>query len=98
MNGNAESSESASTSSLGSNHSSHNKAPGAQLHHQKSIQNHLNHTTNNSNLLNSIQTSLNNTTNSFNDFKPDLAKQVDIYVPFTIFLCNLFLDKFHIIY
>lgn len=31
QNGSAESSESASTSSIGSNHSSHNKAPGSQL-------------------------------------------------------------------
>ncbi|XP_058813363.1 RING finger protein unkempt homolog isoform X2 [Topomyia yanbarensis] len=36
QNGSAESSESASTSSLGSNHSSHNKAPGSQLQQKHS--------------------------------------------------------------
>lgn len=35
QNGNGESSESASTSSLGSTNSGHNKAPGAQLQQQK---------------------------------------------------------------
>uniref|UniRef100_A0A336MNH7 CSON003362 protein n=1 Tax=Culicoides sonorensis TaxID=179676 RepID=A0A336MNH7_CULSO len=91
LNGNAESSESASTSSLGSNHSSHNRAPGAQLHQQKvstmqqfsQQSNHLsNHgaNTNNSNLINSIQHSANsfsNSMSSFNDFnKADIAKQL----------------------
>ncbi|XP_063703303.1 RING finger protein unkempt isoform X2 [Culicoides brevitarsis] len=79
LNGNAESSESASTSSIGSNHSSHNKAPGAQLHHHKigslSQQFQNNHLTNhtNSNLINNMYS--NNT--SFNDFtKADVTKQL----------------------
>uniref|UniRef100_U5ER14 Putative ring finger protein unkempt log isoform 1 n=1 Tax=Corethrella appendiculata TaxID=1370023 RepID=U5ER14_9DIPT len=60
QNGSAESSESASTSSLGSNNSSHNKAPGSQLQQKNS--NSLSSTSNQSNIQSTTIT--NNTTNS----------------------------------
>ncbi|XP_058442918.1 putative E3 ubiquitin-protein ligase UNKL isoform X3 [Malaya genurostris] len=91
QNGSAESSESASTSSLGSNHSSHNKAPGSQLQQKHSnnligvancngsTHNHVN------NGIGSLQSTLFNNggtaassllSNNFPEFTPELRAQL----------------------
>lgn len=87
QNGSAESSESASTSSIGSNNSSHNRAPGSQLHHPKSvnsltISNTLNSTMNGS-TISSLQSTINSNSNNsnllsnpFQEFSPEVSKQV----------------------
>ncbi|XP_037027179.1 RING finger protein unkempt isoform X4 [Bradysia coprophila] len=72
LNGSGESCESASTSSVGSNHS-HSKAPGAQLQQKHNIyQNNLNGNCNQS----SANGQLSNAMNPFPDFNPDLTKQL----------------------
>lgn len=72
MNGSGESCESASTSSVGSNHS-HSKAPGAQLQQKHNLyQNNLNGNCNQS----SANGQISNAMNPFPDFNPDLTKQV----------------------
>lgn len=90
QNGSAESSESASTSSIGSNNSSHNRAPGSQLHHPKSannslaISNTLNSTMNGS-TISSLQSTINSNSNNsnmlsnpFQEFSPEVSKQVTV--------------------
>jgi E3 ubiquitin-protein ligase UNKL len=87
QNGSAESSESASTSSIGSNNSAHNRAPGAQLHHPKSINNSLmlSNTMNslNGSTISSLQSTINSNSNNsnmlsnaFQEFSPEVSKQV----------------------
>jgi len=86
QNGSAESSESASTSSIGSNNSSHNKAPGAQLHHHKTINalsNNLNLNANVNGSISSLQSTINSNSNNsnlmhnpFQEFSPEVSKQV----------------------
>lgn len=100
QNGSAESSESASTSSIGSNNSSHNKAPGSELH-QKSINsslalsNTLNSTVNGS-TINSLQSTINSNSNMlsnpFQEFSPEVSKQVCHHLPieFHYSLCAKF--------
>lgn len=89
QNGSAESSESASTSSIGSNNSSHNRAPGAHLHHKG-----LNHSmlssnnmssTMNGSTISSLQSTINSNTNNsnmlsnpFQEFSPEVSKQVGL--------------------
>ncbi|KAG5674006.1 hypothetical protein PVAND_003999 [Polypedilum vanderplanki] len=87
QNGSAESSESASTSSIGSNNSSHNKAPGSQLH-SKSINNSLalSNTLNsniNGSTISSLQSTINSNSNNsnllsnpFQEFSPEVSKQI----------------------
>ncbi|CAO1425624.1 unnamed protein product [Diamesa serratosioi] len=76
QNGNAESSESASTSSIGSNNSSHNKAPGAQLHQHKNMNNTISNSIN-SNGINSLQSTINNNSNSLlNPYGYDLDNSI----------------------
>ncbi|CRL05851.1 CLUMA_CG019047, isoform A [Clunio marinus] len=88
QNGSAESSESASTSSIGSNNSSHNRAPGAQLHHQKSVNSSLAlsntvNSTMNGSTISSLQSTINNNSNNsnllsnpFQEFSPEVSKQI----------------------
>lgn len=89
QNGSAESSESASTSSIGSNNSSHNRAPGAQLHHPKSVNsslafsNTMNSTLNGT--ISSLQSTINSNSNNsnmlshpFQEFSPEVSKQVRV--------------------
>lgn len=91
QNGSAESSESASTSSIGSNNSSHNRAPGSQLHHPKSINsslvisNTINCTMNGS-TISSLQSTINSNSNNsnmlsnpFQEFSPEVSKQVKYF-------------------
>lgn len=75
LNGNNESSESASPSSLGSNNSTHNKAPGSHLHQKGSI-NQLN-LSSATFVANVQQNSLVNS--GLNDFTPELTKQVRVF-------------------
>lgn len=91
QNGSAESSESASTSSIGSNNSSHNRAPGAHLHHKG-----LNHSmlssnnmssTMNGSTISSLQSTINSNTNNsnmlsnpFQEFSPEVSKQVGLKI------------------
>jgi hypothetical protein len=84
QNGSAESSESASTSSIGSNNSSHNRAPGSQLHHPKSVNNSMTlNSTMNGSTISSLQSTINNNSNNsnllsnaFQEFSPEVSKQV----------------------
>lgn len=92
QNGSAESSESASTSSLGSNHSSHNKAPGSQLQQKHSnsllgVAANCNGSTHSqvNNSIGSLQSTLFNNggtaassllSNNFPEFTPELRAQV----------------------
>lgn len=84
QNGSAESSESASTSSIGSNNSSHNRAPGAQLHHPKSVNSSLTiSNTMNGSTISSLQSTINSNSinsnmlsNPFQEFSPEVSKQV----------------------
>jgi len=98
QNGSAESSESASTSSIGSNNSSHNKAPGSQLQPKSSIHNSLAHSnTLNSNIngsaISSLQSTINSNSNNsnllsnpFQEFSPEVSKQVSSYIILFIIL------------
>lgn len=96
QNGNADSSESASTSSIGSNNSSHNRAPGAQLHHPKSVNsslalsNTMNSTLNGS-TISSLQSTINSNSNNsnllsnpFQEFSPEVSKQVKAFTTMTM--------------
>ncbi|XP_053682851.1 RING finger protein unkempt isoform X2 [Sabethes cyaneus] len=92
QNGSAESSESASTSSLGSNHSSHNKAPGSQLQQKHSnsllgVAANCNGSTHSqvNNSIGSLQSTLFNNggtaassllSNNFPEFSPELRAQL----------------------
>ncbi|XP_055530927.1 RING finger protein unkempt isoform X5 [Wyeomyia smithii] len=92
QNGSAESSESASTSSLGSNHSSHNKAPGSQLQQKHSnsllgVAANCNGSTHSqvNNSIGSLQSTLFNNggtaassllSNNFPEFTPELRAQL----------------------
>ncbi|XP_070491136.1 RING finger protein unkempt isoform X14 [Chironomus tepperi] len=87
QNGSAESSESASTSSIGSNNSSHNKAPGSQLqpksiHSSLALSNTLNSNINGS-AISSLQSTINSNSNNsnllsnpFQEFSPEVSKQI----------------------
>lgn len=95
QNGNAESSESASTSSIGSNNSSHNKAPGAQLHQHKNMNNTTISNSINSNGINSLQSTINNNSNSllnpYGEYSTDVTKQVCLNLKLVGLLIDLFL-------
>lgn len=79
QNGSSESCESASTSSIGSNHSHNNtsKAPGAQLQHKNNLFTQTLTNNNGNGNKNSISGAASNSTlTGFPDFTTDLSKQV----------------------